>query len=1019
MSDATRLSACSNGNTNVSRASVATLATITAMAMTVAGCGASETQPAGPMACSAPADGQQLQARVQQLREHYAPYLQSLPQRKEIRQRADLSGTWRSKWEVEDFVKGPRPQAPNWHTTDLDDANWTPTTVPEWRYDQPEPPGTRPDPKAHRANSRILWYRTTFAAAPPPAGRRAFLNFAGVAWEAQVWLNGVKLGDHMAYWEPFRFDVTGLLKEKNVLAVRVLSGEALGEPVFGWSVLPCVAAEQPRYVRDANQSVIGQRDLWGFRSSCFLSGIGIHREVFLETAGATAINEVFVRGDLTAGEAKVRVETDAGADGPLTLDVQILAENFHGQGYAAKQVCSMQRGAGGWDLRIPTPSARSWQQDEPCLYRCRVTLRDGDRDVDSKDVLFGFRSFRIVTAAEANADRPEGMFLLNGEPVYLRGAGASPALNAFWYWRQDDKLLNAVLMMKAANFNAVRANEYVQFPEVRELMDRLGMLCEQDLSGAGDGKNDLAGRLARQCYNNPGVVLLTTGMETDFDPTAIVAAMLKADPQRIVKPISGHMKSGDWSYNLPPEYPQLPKEMWNNVIDDFHSYAGWYRRGADMAALCRIYPPGRMVTMGEFGAEAMDDYATMKRHPAALQPPPITADSLWTASQVKRGDPKMTVGLRGREPATLGQFIEASQTYQADVLAEQATGMRLSPRRISGSFVFHFIDGLPAMWPKSIVSYDLTPKKALFAMAQVNQPIVPLFQILDEGKTLALWVANDRNQPLPGGHVAWSVCAGGKALLRGQGPVDVRPLDATPVTKVDLSAILAGAPVVEIALALTDATGKTVSRYSREVYLRGWQAPQVDILPPPKARVSKIADAGGDANNVDWSKAATLTGWRQIEGLGTGLVIDARVAHDGRFLYVRLSQAARAAGMQSEDGVWGGEDWEVFIGGQRAKPYRQIGVNPKGKFVEVTTDPNLPLCKPAVVSTTADDRWTVLFALPLETVVPGGLKSGSVFYANFHRVAGSGETYRQMLSWSPAYKVNFHMPEAFGELTLE
>ena len=76
------------------------------------------------------------------------------------------------------------------------------------------------------------------------------------------------------------------------------------------------------------------------------------------------------------------------------------------------------------------------------------------------------------------------MFLLNGRPIFLRGAEVSPSLNAFWYWHEDDKLLDALLLAKAANCNALRAGEHVLFAEVRELLDRLGIMSEQD-QGAG------------------------------------------------------------------------------------------------------------------------------------------------------------------------------------------------------------------------------------------------------------------------------------------------------------------------------------------------------------------------------------------------------------------------------------------------------------------------------------------------------------------------------------------------------
>lgn len=88
-----------------------------------------------------------------------------------------------------------------------------------------------------------------------------------------------------------------------------------------------------------------------------------------------------------------------------------------------------------------------------------------------------------------------------------------------------------------------------------------------------------------------------------------------------------------------------------------------------------------------------------------------------------------------------------------------------------------------------------------------------------------MWVANDTSGALPHSHVAWRIAAAGKTLLSGVNQADVQPLDATPAGKIDLSAIIANTPVVTISLALSDAAGKQVSCYQREVYLKAWQTP--------------------------------------------------------------------------------------------------------------------------------------------------------------------------------------------------
>ena len=216
--------------------------------------------------------------------------------------------------------------------------------------------------------------------------------------------------------------------------------------------------------------------------------------------------------------------------------------------------------------------------------------------------------------------------MLNGRPLYLRGTNIQ-GLNALWYWQQH-RLTDIILMIKAGNFNAVRSDQHVCYPEVRELLDRLGMMSEQDQPSGGNGQPVYAeqmgelprmGRvLARVCYNNPGVVLLSFGSETYFDPSPTIEAALAVDPERIIIPISDYQHPKRVEPTVPD--PSLPEALWANVVHDFHAYYGWYADGGQIWKLSKTYKPCRLVTVGEYGAEALDSYETMAQHYPAHWP---------------------------------------------------------------------------------------------------------------------------------------------------------------------------------------------------------------------------------------------------------------------------------------------------------------------------------------------------------------------------------------------------------------
>jgi len=787
---------------------------------------------------SAPDNKEELESRLEKLRSEYAPYLRSLPKKIDSRPKVLLNGEWRFTFEIKDppKVDTPPPPAPEWYPENFDDSEWSLTTVPEWRYrtvgndnlyerrvDKIEITEER------RNTSQICWYRLAFTASKPSDDRRAWLCFDGVDWEAEVYLNGELLGKHRVYYEPFRFDVTKKLKNgENVLAVRVIDGKVFGEPVWGWTPLPDIRAEEQRYTPDPSESIKGNLTL-GYHAG---TGFGIWRDVYIEETGSVRVDAISVRNDLSDEKARIKVELNAAKAAGLPVKVSIMPENFEGKSYEASFQTEFSAGHSEHEISVPMPGAKVWSPEQPYLYRCRVSVGE-----DNLDVLFGCKSFTIICRqqdkitpdfAEENnlgENPPEGMLMLNGKPCYLRGTNVQ-GFNAYAYWGQTEKLIDAILLLKAGYFNSIRSCQHVQMPEVREMQDRLGIMSQQD-QGAGASYEpklpvgirephylQASKALTRITYNNPGVILLSLGNEGDWPTAKVIKEGLKVDSQRIYVPISGratHSKK-PWA---------LPEPLRKNAIDDGHPYSGWYGKIIPQTwnySKERYKGDGdRMVTMGEFGAEALDAYKTMKTYPPQFAPPPPDEDTLWAACQVEKHDVRQIVGF-GKDPGCLTEYIEASQNYQEALLADCIIQMRLMPQNVAGYFHFHFMDVIPVFWPKAIVSHDHRPKKAYYQIAQINQPVVVLPKF--KGKLpeeMQLWVCNDLTSGFKSALVQWTVSRSGEVLLSGEKKVDVAPVGITAVTNVDLKPVTWEHPDCNLHLILKDSKGKVVSQYRRHL----------------------------------------------------------------------------------------------------------------------------------------------------------------------------------------------------------
>ena len=348
----------------------------------------------------APNNEAELNRRLEELQEAYAPYLRSFPEKLDVRERSSLNGDWRFTFEVKDppKVDSPIPPAPEWYGTVFDDGAWEMTTVPEWRYrtvghdnlynrkvDQVEITGD------NRNTSNICWYRRTFLAERPAGEQRLWLRFGGVQWEAHVYLNGEFIGNHAVYYEPFGFDITDHVKDgENTLAVRVINGKVYGEPIWAWTLFPDIRAERQRYTPNKQDSIQGHLPI-GYHTG---GGFGIWGDVYLETTGSVRVDEVFVRNDLSDGNARITIELDSATEQQVQLDVEIMPDNCEGKSYKQSIRKSFPAGGSIEELTIPMPNAKIWSPDTPNLYRCRVSVAD-----DVKDVLFGCRSFTIINRA--------------------------------------------------------------------------------------------------------------------------------------------------------------------------------------------------------------------------------------------------------------------------------------------------------------------------------------------------------------------------------------------------------------------------------------------------------------------------------------------------------------------------------------------------------------------------------------------------------------------------------------------
>jgi hypothetical protein len=141
-----------------------------------------------------------------------------------------------------------------------------------------------------------FWYRNTFTTPASYKGRHLYLNFDGINWEAEVFLNGKDLGSINGAFIKGKFDVTGILipGEKNTIAVKIIKNDVPGYPT-----------EQNRVSTDANGGELGADNPtfhasigWDWIPTIRGRNTGIWNDVYISQSGAVSIEDPFVSSKL-------------------------------------------------------------------------------------------------------------------------------------------------------------------------------------------------------------------------------------------------------------------------------------------------------------------------------------------------------------------------------------------------------------------------------------------------------------------------------------------------------------------------------------------------------------------------------------------------------------------------------------------------------------------------------------------------------------------------------------------------
>jgi len=289
----------------------------------------------------------------------------------------------------------------------FDDRKWLVATVPGTVLTTMVDRGLYPDPDYGLNNMAIpeslahqdYWYRVEFKAPAAARGRRLTLTFLGVNYEAEVWVNGKKLGGFKGAFLRGTFDVTALVKNsgENALAVRVSPPPHAGIPQE--ESLTAGPGEDGG-VEVLDGPTFAASEGWDWIPSIRDRNTGIWQDVTLTASGPVQVGDLNVVTTLpTPGRSEADIEIDA----PLTNTTEAPVEGELTANFDDVTVTKHLRLVPGEsDIRLKPAEfpqlkvqhPRLWWPNgygDPTLHTLHTTFTIGDRVSSARQIEFGMR----------------------------------------------------------------------------------------------------------------------------------------------------------------------------------------------------------------------------------------------------------------------------------------------------------------------------------------------------------------------------------------------------------------------------------------------------------------------------------------------------------------------------------------------------------------------------------------------------------------------------------------------------
>ena len=710
-----------------------------------------------------------------------------------------LSSGWQLQYASKVTESGAALASTDFHTKD-----WLGATVPGTVLTSlvndgiyPEPlygENNRPDKIPESLNRSQYWYRTVVMVPKSYKHEHVWLNFEGINFAAEVWVNGSRVGDMRGAFTRGIFDITNLVKPGRSAAIAVLISPQPHPGIPHEHTIAngmgknggITAIDGPTFL-----STIG----WDWIPAIRDRDTGIWQKVYLSATGPVLIKNPLITTDLPLPK------TDT-ADVAITTTVEnvtdkpqkgMLKGSFGGVAFQqaielaphSSQLVSLDPKTTP-ALHVANP--KLWWPNgygPQNLYTLHLSFVEGRKSSDAMDVPFGVRKITYSVPDSENLT-----ISVNGVRVFIRGGdwGLDEAMKRI----PRERLEAQIRMHQLANMNLIR-NWVGQSTgeDFYEMCDKYGLLIWDEFfqPNPSDGPNpdDLPTYIANvrekilRFRNHPSIAVWCARNE-GFPPKniddALRTLMAELEPTRLYQPSS---TSGRGVHSGGPYYWRAPRY--------FYSYKAAFKTETGSVSVPTLESIHGMMPQKDWEI-INDDWAEHD-----------------LAKGAQRGDtyPQVLADRYGKL-ANLADFVRKAQLANYEAFRAMYEGRSAKLFHPETGVITWMSNPAQPSFVWQLYHYDLEPNSSLFAVKEACEPIhVQLNESNGE-----IEVINNEPTALNGAVAHVSLYnLDGSVQSQHDFPVNAAGSAETGLGTLELPSTLS--PVYFVRLELQDASGKTLS----------------------------------------------------------------------------------------------------------------------------------------------------------------------------------------------------------------